>query len=213
MDLIRVLIADDHAYFRKGLRALLRLIPEVEVMGEAVDGREAIEQATTLQPDLILMDLHMPLCNGLEATEQILRMSPHIGILMLTMVEEDESLFAAMRAGARGYLLKGADRVELARAIKAVSNGEAIFSPAMAQRLSGFFSQAHRYAAPAFPELSEREREVLALIGRGLSNGEIAARLHISGKTVRNHITNIFAKLEVSERSEAIARARAGGLL
>jgi DNA-binding NarL/FixJ family response regulator len=212
MEQIRILIADDHAYFRRGLRALLRLIPEVEVVGEAVDGRDAVEQTLALQPDIVLMDLHMPTMNGVEAAEQILAASPHIGILILTMIEDDESLFAAMRVGARSYVLKGADRVELARAIRAVSNGEAIFSPAIAQRLSSYFAQTSRAPAPAFPELSDREREVLALIGRGLSNTEIANRLYISGKTVRNHITNIFAKLEISDRSEAIARARAGGL-
>jgi DNA-binding NarL/FixJ family response regulator len=212
MEQIRVLIVDDHAYFRKGLCALLKLIPEVQVVGEAADGDEAIAAADRLQPDLILMDMHMPGRGGLAATEEILRTSPHIGVLMLTMVEDDESLFAAMRVGARGYVLKGADRVELGRAIRAVRNGEAIFSPTMAQRLAGFFSQPRPSVAPAFPELSEREREVLALIGQGLSNSEIASRLYISGKTVRNHITNIFAKLGVSERSEAIARARAAGL-
>lgn len=212
MEPIRVLIVDDHAYFRKGLRALLKLLPEVEVVGEAGDGDEAIAQTAALQPDVILMDLHMPGRGGLAATEEILRASPHVGVLMLTMVEDDESLSAALRVGARGYVLKGADRVELGRAIRAVRNGEAIFSPAMAQRLAGFFSQPQRQAAPVFPELSEREREVLALVGQGLSNGEIAARLFISGKTVRNHITNIFAKLGVGERSEAIARARAAGL-
>jgi len=212
MEAIRVLIVDDHAYFRKGLRALLKLIPEVEVVGEAGDGDEAIAQTAALQPDVILMDLHMPGRGGVAATEEILRASPHVGVLMLTMLEDDESLAAALRVGARGYVLKGADRVEIGRAIRAVRNGEAIFSPAMAQRLAGFFSQPQRPAAPAFPELSEREREVLALVGQGLSNGEIAARLFISGKTVRNHITNIFAKLGVSERSEAIARARAAGL-
>jgi DNA-binding NarL/FixJ family response regulator len=212
MSTIRVLIADDHAFFRKGLRGLLRLVPEVEVVGEAASGAEAVAQSAALQPDIILMDVQMPDLNGVDATRQVLEMSPHIGVLMLTMFEDDATVFAAMRVGARGYLLKGADRVELGRAIRAVRNGEAIFSPAMAQRLSSFFGQPRRPAAPAFPELSEREREVLALVGRGLSNGEIAARLHISGKTVRNHITNIFAKLEVSERSEAIARARAAGL-
>jgi DNA-binding NarL/FixJ family response regulator len=212
MDKIRVLIADDHAYFRKGLRALLKAIPEVEVVGEAADGAEAIELALAQQPDVILMDIHMPNRSGVEATEQVLRSSPHIGILMLTMLEEDDSVVAAMRVGARGYLLKGADRAEIARAIKAVSNGEAIFSPGIAQRLTHVFTRAERVATPAFPELSDREREVLALIARGHSNTEIAARLHISGKTVRNHITNVFAKLDVADRSEAIARARAGGL-
>lgn len=212
MEPIRVLIADDHAYFRKGLRALLKLLPDVAVVGEAVDGDDAIAQTTALQPDVVLMDLHMPGRGGLAATEEVVRSSPHISVLLLTMVADDESLAAALRVGARGYVLKGADRDELGRAIRAVRNGEAIFSPAMAQRLSELFSRPQPVATPPFPELSEREREVLALVGQGLSNGEIAARLVISGKTVRNHITNIFAKLDVSERSEAIARARAAGL-
>lgn len=212
MEPTRILIVDDHAYFRKGLRALLKFVPDVTVVGEAADGEAAVAEADRLQPDLILMDLHMPGRGGLAATEAIVRASPHIGVLMLTMVEDDEALFAAMRVGARGYVLKGADRMELGRAIQAVRNGEAIFSPAMAQRLAGFFSRPQTSGAPAFPELSDREREVLTLVGRGLSNPEIAAHLHISGKTVRNHITNIFAKLGVTERSEAIARARAAGL-
>lgn len=212
MEPTRVLIVDDHAYFRKGLRSLLKLLPEVAVVGEAVDGDEAVAQTIALQPDVVLMDLHMPGRGGLAATEEIVQGSPHVSVLLLTMVEDDESLAAALRVGARGYVLKGADREELGRAIRAVRNGEAIFSPAMAQRLAGLFSRPQSAAAPPFPELSEREREVLSLVGQGLSNGEIAARLVISGKTVRNHITNIFAKLEVSERSEAIARARAAGL-
>lgn len=210
MDTTRILIADDHAFFRKGLRALLKAIPNLEVIGEASDGDEAVELALQLQPDIILMDIHMPRRSGIEATQLIQQSSPHIGILMLTMLEDDESLVAAMRVGARGYLLKGADRNEVARAISAISNGEAIFSPAMAQRLTRVFSRNER--ADPFPELSEREREVLSLIANGLANNEIAARLHISSKTVRNHITNIFAKLDVSERSEAIARAREAGL-
>lgn len=210
METTRILIADDHAFFRKGLRALLKAIPNLEVVGEASDGDEALELALQLQPDIILMDIHMPRRSGIEATQQIQQSCPHIGILMLTMLEDDESLVAAMRVGARGYLLKGADRNEVARAISAASNGEAIFSPAMAQRLTRVFSRSER--AQPFPELSEREREVLSLIASGLSNNEIAARLHISSKTVRNHVTNIFGKLEVSERSEAIARAREAGL-
>jgi DNA-binding NarL/FixJ family response regulator len=212
MEPIRVLIVDDHAYFRKGLRALLKLLPEVAVVGEAADGDEAVAQTTALQPDVVLMDLHMPGRGGLSATEELTRSSPHVGVLLLTMVEDDEALAAGLRVGARGYVLKGADREELGRAIRSVRNGEAIFSPAMAQRLAGLFSRPQRAIAPPFPELSEREREVLALVGQGLSNGEIASRLVISGKTVRNHITNIFAKLGVSERSEAIARARGAGL-
>jgi DNA-binding NarL/FixJ family response regulator len=212
METIRVLIADDHPYFRKGLRALLKAIPDVEVVGEAADGSEAVELSMAHQPDVILMDVHMPNLSGVDATRQVLEMSPHIGILMLTMLEDDEFVSAAMRVGARGYLLKGADRAEIARAIKAISNGEAIFSPAIAQRLTHFFTQAEHHVVPALPELSEREREVLGLIARGHSNTEIAGRLHISGKTVRNHITNIFAKLRVADRGEAIARARAAGL-
>jgi DNA-binding NarL/FixJ family response regulator len=210
MDNTRILIADDHAFFRKGLHALLKAIPQVEVIGEASDGNEAVELALQLQPDIILMDIHMPKRSGVEATELIQQSSPHIGILMLTMLDDDESLIAAMRVGARGYLLKGADRAEVARAIAAINNGEAIFSAAIAQRLNRVFSRTER--PNAFPELSEREREVLGLIGNGLSNSEIASRLHISSKTVRNHITNIFGKLDISERSEAIARAREAGL-
>ena len=183
------------------------------MVGEADDGNAAVDLALSLQPDIVLMDVHMPYCNGVEATAQILRVSPQIGILMLTMLDDDESLWTAMRVGARGYVLKGADRVELARALKAVGNGEAIFSPTIAQRLTTLFAHTSRTTAAAFPELSEREREVLALIGQGLSNSEIANRLHISGKTVRNHVTNIFGKLEIAERSEAIARAREGGLV
>ncbi len=213
MGLIRVLIADDHASFRNGLRRLLRLFPEIEVVGEAVSGAAALQQTTLLQPDIILMDVQMPDGNGIDATAEILRMSPHIGVLMLTMFEDDDSVFAAMCVGARGYLLKGADRAEIGRAITSVANGEAIFSPAIAQRLMAYFTRVQR-AAPAvvFPELSEREREVLACIAQGLSNAEIAARLCISGKTVRNHVSNTFAKLQVADRAQAIIRARESGL-
>jgi DNA-binding NarL/FixJ family response regulator len=159
------------------------------------------------------MDLHMPGQNGIEATRAILRASPHIGILVLTMFEEDDSVFAAMRAGARGYLLKGADQTEILRAIHAVSYGEAIFSPAIAQRLTQYFATLEHAAMPvAFPDLTEREREVLSLIAQGRSNGEIATRLVISQKTVRNHVSNIFSKLQVADRAQAIVRAREAGL-
>src|SRR6266699_2389259 len=140
METIRVLIADDHPVFRSGLRTLLASVPETEVVGEVSTGEEAIAQAATLQPDVILMDLHMPGQNGIEATRAILRVSPHIGILVLTMFEDDDSVFAAMLAGARGYLLKGADQAEILRAIRSVANGEAIFAPAIAQRLISFFA-------------------------------------------------------------------------
>jgi DNA-binding NarL/FixJ family response regulator len=213
MECIRVLIADDHPLFRDGVRTLLRSVPDTEVVGEVATGEDAIVQAAVLQPDVILMDLHMPGLNGIEATRAILHTSPHIGILVLTMFEEDDSVFAAMRAGARGYLLKGADQGEILRAIHAVSHGEAIFSPAIAGRLTQYFATLGHAALPAaFPDLTEREREVLSLIAKGHSNGEIADRLVLSQKTVRNHVSNIFSKLQVADRAQAIIRAREAGL-
>ncbi len=211
MEPIRVLIADDHLFFRGGVRMLLDSVAETEVVGEASTGEEAVAQATMLQPDVILMDLHMPGLNGIEATRRILRTSPHIGILVVTMYEDDDSVFAAMRAGARGYLLKGADQAEMLRAIQAVSRGEAIFSPAIAQRLMHYFALLGS-VPQAFPELTDREREILALIAQGRSNTEIAGYLVLSAKTVRNHVSNIFNKLQVVDRAQAIIRARDAGL-
>ena len=210
MEPIRVLIVDDHAAFRKGLRGMLSLVAEVEVVGEASSGAEAVAQTIELHPDVILMDVQMPDLNGIEATQRVLQMSPHIGVLMLTMFEDDDSVFAAMRTGARGYVLKGADRDELRRAIKAVSQGEAIFSQAIAHRLMHYFGGRAQLAnrTPPFPQLSDREREVLTLIAQGLTNPEIAVRLYLSSKTVRNHVSNIFAKLQVADCSEAISRAQ-----
>jgi DNA-binding NarL/FixJ family response regulator len=213
MEAIRVLIADDHASFRDGLRRLLKLVPDVEVVGEAATGNDTIKQALELQPDIILMDLQMPDLNGIEATRHILDMSPHIGILVLTMFEDDDSVFAAMRTGARGYLIKGADREEIGRAIKAVGRGEAIFSPVIAQRLMQYFAAVTAQTRrPAFPQLTEREREVLELIAQGCGNADIASRLHLTAKTVRNHVSNIFNKLQVADRAQAIIRARNAGL-
>jgi len=213
MEAIRVLIADDHPIFRSGLQTLLASVPETVVVGEVSTGEEAIAQAATLQPDVILMDLHMPGQNGIEATRAILRVSPHIGILVLTMFEDDDSVFAAMLAGARGYLLKGADQAEIVRAITVVSHGEAIFSPSIARRLTHYFAMLGNASLPqAFPELTEREREVLTLIAQGRNNAEIAARLVLSPKTVRNHVSNIFNKLQVADRAQAIIRAREAGL-
>ena len=213
MEPIRVLIADDHAFFRDGLRGLLRLVPQVEVVGEAGTGDEVIHQAMRLQPDVVLMDLQMPDMNGIDATRHILGMSPHVGILMLTMFEDNDSVFAAMRAGARGYVLKGADRGELGRAITAVASGEAIFSPAIAHRMMQYFGAMSSHAhQPAFPQLSDREREVLDLIAQGKSNSDIAGSLVLSTKTVRNHVSNIFNKLHVADRAQAIIHARKAGL-
>jgi DNA-binding NarL/FixJ family response regulator len=213
MEPIRVLIADDHTLYREGVRGMLRSMPGMEVAGEAANGDQVIAKAEQLQPDIILMDIKMPGVNGVEATRRILHTSPHIGILVVTMFDDDESVFAAMRAGARGYLLKDADLDELVRAISAVHHGEAIFSPAIARRMVQYFA-ATRSARPieAFPELTEREREVLALMAQGRSNEEIAARLVLSLKTVRNHVSNIFTKLQVSDRVQAILRAREEGI-
>jgi DNA-binding NarL/FixJ family response regulator len=209
---IRVLIADDHPVFRFGLRALLSATPDLEVVGEATGGAEAVALAAALQPDVIVMDLNMPDLNGLEATRRILPTSPHIAILVVTMFDDD-SVFAAMQAGARGYLLKGAEPEATLRAIRTVANGEAIFSPTVARRVMDFFARRQPHTpAQIFPELTERERELLALLAQGLTNAAIAERLTLSPKTVRNHVSNIFSKLQVVDRAQAIIRAREAGL-
>jgi DNA-binding NarL/FixJ family response regulator len=213
MELIRVLIADDHPLFRDGLRAMLAAAAETELVCEAATGDEAIAQAADLQPDVLLMDLQMPGTNGIEATRRIRQTSPHIAILVVTMFSDDDSVFAALRAGAQGYVLKGADRAELLRAIIAISRGEAIFSPAIAKRLMRHFATLSAERMPTvFPELTDRERAILELIAQGRSNTEIANRLVLSPKTVRNHISNILSKLQVADRTQAIIRAREAGL-
>jgi DNA-binding NarL/FixJ family response regulator len=213
MEPIRVLIADDHPHFRDGLRALLLSAPDLEVVGEAEDGEEAIELAAKLQPDVILMDLNMPGVGGIEATRRILRTSPHIAILVVSMFEDDDSIFAALQAGARGYLLKGALKAEILRSIRAVSSGEAIFGPAIAKRLMQYFAASRPSTLlDAFPELTEREREILTLIAQHETNPEIARRLQLNPKTIRNHVSNIFTKLQVADRAQAIIRAREAGL-
>jgi DNA-binding NarL/FixJ family response regulator len=212
MEPIRVLLADDHTLFRDGMRALFDSIPDTDLVAEAGTGDEAIARAAESQPDVLLMDIQMPGTNGIDATREILRVSPHIGVIMLTMFEDDDSVFAAMRAGARGYILKGADQGEMLRAIRAVASGEALFGPTIAQRLIAFFASPIVVAPrEAFPDLTDREREVLGLIAQGVNNAEIAERLFLSPKTVRNHISNIFSKLQVADRSEAIVRAREAG--
>ena len=210
----RVLIADDNPSFREGLGALLLSAPDLEVVGEAEDGGAAISLAAELQPDVILMDLDMPGVGGIEATRRILNTSPHISVLVISMYEDDDLVFAALQAGARGYLLKGAPKAEILRAIRAVVSGEAIFGPSIAKRLMSYFASPRPKDTPpeAFPELTEREREILTLVAEHRTNPEIARRLHLSQKTVRNHVSNIFAKLRVADRAQAIIRAREAGL-
>jgi DNA-binding NarL/FixJ family response regulator len=213
MDQIRVLIVDDHALFRDGLRAMIEATEEIILIGEAGSGQEAISLASDLQPDVILMDIQMPGIDGIEATRQIITMSPHISILVVSMLEDDYSVFAAMRAGAKGYILKGAKHTDILRAIKVVTDGEAIFSPGIAIRLMEYFHKMQPVVPKqVFPELSEREREVLQLISQGLKNAEIAERLYLSPKTVRNHVSNILSKLQVVDRTEAAIRAKQAGL-
>ena len=208
-----LLLADDHAFFRAGIRALLLTENDLEVVGEATSGDEAIARAAALQPDVILMDINMPGLNGIEATRQIVFSSPHTMVLVLSMFEDDDSVFAAMQAGARGYLLKGAPKVEILRSIRAVASGEAIFGPSIARRLIGYFAAARALPSrDAFPELTEREREILQQLAQHRTNPEIAKRLFLSEKTVRNYVSNICSKLQVADRAEAILRARDAGL-
>lgn len=212
-DRISVMIADDSAAYRSGLRALIQATPDFELAGEAADGASTLEMVASLQPDVVLMDLNMPGLNGVEATAEIMTTAPHVAVLVVTMFDDDDSIFAAMRAGARGYVLKGASKGEMLRSIRAVADGEAIFGAAIARRLQSYFNRPARSSAmpEAFPELSTREREVLDLIAQHLTNPEIAHRLSLSEKTVRNYVSNIFAKLQVNDRSRAIMLARDAG--
>ena len=212
-DTVRVLIADDHPLFREGMRGRLDRVADVAVVGEAASGDEAVELAHKLEPHVILMDIKMPGLNGIEATREIQQASPQIGILVLTMFEDDDSVFAAMRAGAKGYLLKDSGGEGVVHAIRAVASGEAVFGPGVAERIIGYFS-APRAAAPqrAFPELTEREEEVLSLVAQGKSNQEIARQLFVSLKTVRNHVSNILLKLQVADRAQSVIRARDAGM-
>lgn len=212
---LRILIADDHPLFRDGLRALLMAEPSAEVVGEASTGDEAVALAAELQPDVILMDLQMPGLDGIEATRRIVMASPHIRVLVVTMFSDDLSVFGAMRAGARGYMLKGASHAEMLAAIRSVASGAAIFSPQIAARMMDFFHTMRptQGLGGLFPELSEREREILTLIAQGQKNSDIAAQLVLSEKTVRNHVSNILSKLQVADRAQAIVRAREAGLV
>lgn len=208
---IAVLVADDSADFRQGLRALLAPVDGIVVVAEASSGDEAVVRASVSQPDVVLMDLKMPGLNGIEATRRIVATSPHIAVLIFTMFEDDESVLAAMRAGARGYLLKGSSRREIARAVHVVTEGGVILGPGVARRILGLLMPPAPPASP-FPQLSDREGEILALIADGVSNADIATRLALSPKTVRNHVYSLYRKLQVQSRPEPIAQARDAGL-
>ncbi|KGH45667.1 LuxR family transcriptional regulator [Modestobacter caceresii] len=208
---VRVVLADDHPMYRFGLRAVLDASPEVEVVGEAADGAELLAQVERCTPDVVLTDLSMPRVSGAAAVDELSRRHPALGVLVLTMHEDDASLFGALRAGARGYLLKGADREEIVRAVLAVAGGDAVYGGAVARRVVDALTGSGSRAS-VLPELTDREREVLDLLAAGLSTGRIAARLALSDKTVRNHVSAVLTKLQVPDRSAAVARARAAGL-
>ena len=211
---VRIMVVDDHRLFRDGLIALLGDATDTQVVGVAATGAEAIEELASARPDVVLMDIMMPDMNGIEATRKIRAEHPETQVVMLTMLEDDDSLFAAMCAGAHGYILKGSDKADVLRTVRAVASGEALFGPAIAEKLTAFFQQAEGegMSVSPFPELTDREREVLDLIAGGLDNATIADQLYISGKTVSNHISNVFAKLHVSDRAQAIVAAREAGL-
>ncbi len=210
---LRVLVVDDHPVFRLGMVSLLDSLNGVEVVGEAADAAEAVDAAMRLTPDVVVMDLNLGGTSGIDATREICRAIPGTGVLVVTMMNDDDSLFAAMRAGARGYLLKGAAPSDIERAVVAVAQGEALFAPGVAARaMSILAGAAARGAAAPFPDLTDREREVLDMVATGLDNLSIARRLALSPKTVRNHLSNILTKLQVTDRSQAIVRAREAGL-
>jgi DNA-binding NarL/FixJ family response regulator len=208
---ITVVIADDHPVVRNGLRALIDSLPGLTVVGEATDGEAAVREAQLLRPDVVVMDVRMPGTDGLEATRRITAAVPGTAVLVLTMYEDDDTVFAAMRAGARGYLLKGAEQAEIDRALRATAAGEAIFGPGVAARVLGYFAGMRPVADVSFPELTPREREILDRVAAGERNGAIARALGLAPKTVSNHLSSIFTKLAVADRAEAIARAREGG--
>jgi DNA-binding NarL/FixJ family response regulator len=214
LETLHILVAEDHPLFRKGMISLLSSVPDFEVVGEATTGEEAVVRAEQLQPDVVLMDLQMPEVNGIEATRRILQESPSIRVLVVTLFEDDDSVFMALRAGARGYVLKDADEEEMVQAIRAVGRGEAIFSPNVATRVLAYFAASSPGDAPprAFPTLTDREREILRLIAQGQPNPSIAKELSLSPKTVGNYVSNIFTKLQVADRAQAIIRAREAGL-
>ena len=209
---IRVVIADDHPLVRDGMRALLESTPDMELVGEAATGREAVRAAVVDRPDVLIMDIRMPGLDGIAATKEIARVAPEVAVLVLTMFEDDDSVLTAMRAGARGYLVKGATQAEITRAIAAAAAGEAIFGSGVARALLAHLTRTPTAPQPAFPELTGRERQILELIAVGQSNAAIANRLGLSAKTVANHVSSVFGKLQVAGRAEAIIKARDAGL-
>ena len=209
---IRVLLADDHPVVRRGLAALLGTLPGFEVVGEAVDGEEAVREAQLTRPDVVLMDVRMPGTDGVAATRRLRETVPDTAVLVLTMYDDDATVFTAMQAGARGYLLKGAEQEEIADAIRGVVRGQAIFGPGIASRLLDHFANPPAPAEDPFPDLTPREREILELLAEGRRTADIAGALHLSPKTVSNNLTTIFAKLEVADRTAAVIRARERGL-
>ncbi|MCF6743595.1 response regulator transcription factor [Blastococcus sp. KM273128] len=209
---MRIVVADDHPVYRDGLAMLLDSVPGISVVGAAADGEAAVALALEQQPDVVVMDVQMPGIDGIEATRRVTSASPSVGVVVLTMSEDDGTVFAAVRAGARGYLLKGADQEEVVRAVTTVASGGAVFGAALARRIADFFAGGPSGPETAFPQLTAREREVLDLVAAGRSNAQIAAALYLSPKTVRNNVSNVLAKLQVTDRAQAIVRARDAGL-
>lgn len=209
---VRVLVADDHPVFRDGLAMLLGSVDGVDVVGTAATGEEAVARAVELTPDVVVMDVQMPGLNGIEATHRLSERAPTVGVVVLTMSEDDGTVFSAVRAGARGYLVKGAEQDEIVRAITTVASGGVVFGASLARRIADFFAAGPPVPTDAFPQLTTREREILDLVAAGRSNAQIAAALYLSPKTVRNNVSNVFAKLQVADRAEAIVRAREAGL-
>lgn len=210
---IRVLVVDDHALIRQGIRSLLDSVDDLQLVGEAADGGEAIDLVTELLPDVVLMDLHMPGTDGIEATRNIAERHPAVAVLVVSMLDDDASVFAALRAGARGYVLKGADPDELRRAIVGVAHGEAVFGPGVARQVLDLLAGSGPAGPPnPFPELTEREMEVLDLLARGATNPTIASALHVSPRTVANNVSFILSKLHATDRTDAAIRARRAGL-
>ncbi len=209
---LRIVVADDHPVYRDGLALLLGSVPGLEVVGTAADGAAAVAVVREQLPDVVVMDVQMPVLDGIEATRRIAAEVPSVGVVVLTMSEDDGTVFAAVRAGARGYLLKGADQEEVIRAITTVASGGAVFGAALARRIAEFFTAGPAGPETAFPQLTAREREVLELVAAGRSNAQIAAALYLSPKTVRNVVSNVLTKLQVTDRAQAIVRAREAGL-